>query len=127
MINELVHKAMALLLVGDDAVLAALRCQYKSSHVGAIEFTGGGAYIDFAVPESAVNLPQSLSFCFGDIEGTVKLVNYGIGFLLWVKNGKLSFLEIYTYMEHLPNEIVDFSLDYIGGKRDLEELRQAWS
>ena len=127
MINELAHKAVELLLAGDDSTLAALRIQYQQSCVHSIELTGVGAYINYEIPESAINLPDSLSFCFGDIEGNVKPLKHGVGFLLWIKNGKLSFLEIYTYDEPWPSEIEEISLGYIGGKRNFEELRKTWS
>ena len=128
MIYELVQKAMELLLAGEDEMLAALRHQYQESQLLSIKFTGVGAYINYYIPEPAVNLPFSCHFCFGDIEGKIETLDHEVGFLICIRDGKLSVLEIYTYDEHWsPSGNEEFSLNYIGGKRDMEKLRKAWS
>jgi hypothetical protein len=126
MINELERKAMNLLLAGEEPVLAALRAQYQEASIKSIEYTGAGVYINYDVPNSVVNLPKTLNFRFGDIEGHIDSLKHKIGFLLWIENGVLSFLEIYTYDESFPSEITDFKLGYIEGERNLNKLKESW-
>lgn len=127
MIEDLERSAMNLLLAGDDPMLAALRRQYREVVSRTYQYTGVGMYIHFSTSDSKIASSNSSSFCFGDIEAEISPPTQRIGFLLWVKNGALSNLEIYTYSEPWPDRIEDFQVFYIDGSRDLASLQESWS
>jgi len=122
MIDQMLHEAMELLLAGDMAVLAALRAQYEAAKVTSVETNSAGGYVYYAVPDSAMNLPSSCSFCFGDVVADVESLQIGVGFLLWVHNGALDALEFYPLGEPFPEEIGGYRLRYIYAVRDLGSL-----
>jgi len=84
MINKLVREVMELLLAGDEPIFAALRAQYSTVKIETIELTGVGGYINYNVPETAINLPETLNFCYADVEGQIVSLKNGVGFLLWI-------------------------------------------
>ncbi|MHB0939630.1 MAG: hypothetical protein ACYC6A_24805, partial [Armatimonadota bacterium] len=89
--------------------------------------TGVGVYINYTIPNSVDALSIKAQFCFSDIDGALSPLLHDIGFLLWVDEGYLTCLEIYTYDEPWPDVIDSFKITYIVGKRDMIELREAWS
>lgn len=125
MINKLVHEVMELLLAGDELIIAALRAHYVTAKIETIELTGVGGYINYSVPEAAINLPETLDFCYGDVEGQIVSLKNGVGFLLWIKRGVLDCLEFYTYDEPWPEMIAGWTVSYIGGERNFDVLRKS--
>jgi hypothetical protein len=132
-ITPLENEVLEWLLAGEDPVLDALRQQFAVSTIKSRESTGVGWYINFDVPDSQKRLYEILvvkqDFCFGDVDVGLE-VNDGlqeVGFLLWVKDGYLDYLEAYTYgFETWPEEIKAFHLRYLGDQRDLSSLRRNW-
>jgi hypothetical protein len=121
------------LLAGEDPVLNALQQQLRSSRIDSRLYTGVGIYLNIDVPRTNNNLLESwnvkLSFCFGDVDAVLVSGNdqQMVGFLLWVENGYIDSLEGYTYgLEKWPEKIDEFHLNYMGGERDLDELRRNW-
>jgi hypothetical protein len=95
-IVALVKELMPQLLAGDDPVMAALREQYARSRVGAVELSGAGFFADIEVPDDAPMVsPPSISG--GDAKIVVEGVQHGAGCVLFVRDGRLSMLEGYTY------------------------------
>jgi|CXWL01.1.fsa_nt_gi hypothetical protein len=129
-LTELEAEVLNWLLAGEDPVLLGLRNQLAIASVISREMTGHGFYLHFSIPPSTSKLHEKLpckpSFCFGDVNASVEGLNHGAGFLLWVTNGVLDFLEGYTYDGDWPLEIQQFWLDYIGGKRNEAVLRRQW-
>jgi hypothetical protein len=89
--NELQHRVLKMLLFGDDPVLTALRLPLESAEVSDRKFTGAGFFTEFHVPLGIPLLPGKQSFVIGDVSGQVS--GQGCGFLLFVKNNALDFLE----------------------------------
>lgn len=114
---------MEKLLIGDDDVLKTLASQWNSATLRTRELTGVGFYTHFELPPSANPIRGMPTFCFGDVVAEIEGLKYGAGFLLWVKDGLLDFLEAYTFQEAWPSEIKEFSLRYEGGARDIKKLR----
>lgn len=130
-LTHLESKVLEWLLAGEDPVLSVLREQLASASVLSRDFTGHGFYLNFAVPESVTKVHKTFGvksdFCFGDVKASIDSLECGAGFLLWIKDGVLNFLEGYTYDESWPTEVGDFELQYItGNSRDLAELRHQW-
>ncbi|KLU63530.1 hypothetical protein CEB3_c01070 [Peptococcaceae bacterium CEB3] len=114
------------LLDGDNDFLLILRKQYENA-VKRRDFTGVGFYTNFEVPSSIPKLEGTLTFKIGDVDCQMSELKYGIGFVLFVKNGSISVLEGYTNgNEQWPEAITDYSFSYSSGeKRDIEKLKSA--
>jgi hypothetical protein len=106
---------MTMLLKGQDTTLDILRDQLKASCVAHREHTGAGFYTTFKVPEHLRRVPQDRRFTIGDVVAEITGLNHGAGFVLFVENGVLDFLEGYTYDEPWPTEIKEYKLQYTGG------------
>ena len=93
---------MNLLLDGDKEVLKILRQQYKHSKVTKVSDTGYGIFIDFQVEKDVITIngSQKQNFAFGDVYAVVNGVTGAIGFVLFVKEGRISMLEGYS---NIPN------------------------
>jgi hypothetical protein len=110
------------LLTGELPILEALRAQARIGRVEERSMTGVGFFTTFAVPTEAP--PVQGSFQLGDVLSRIEGLSHGAGFVLWVKNGVLDMLEGYTFDEPWPEQIGDFSLEYIDDRqKDLQRLR----
>ena len=117
---------MEKLLTGNEEALNILHEQYKSA-IKKKEFSGSGFFTNFEIPKNALVLPKKRSFQFGDVVGEINDVENGVGFVLFVKEGKIDMLEGYTYEEKWPDKIINYKLSYISGdKRDLDKIRKKW-
>ena len=107
------------LSAGEDPVIAALQKQFKNITSVRRDFTGYGFYSHFEVPLNLqpihTEMAVKANFSFGDVEVMTPSLKNGAGFLLWIKNGIISFLEGYTYDEAWPEEIKEYKLRYIPG------------
>jgi len=110
------------LLDGDNEVLKILRKQYGQSSIKNREYTGHGFYTYFSIPDNIEKL-NNKNFQFGDVGANIEGLCNGVGFLLFITNGKLDFLEGYTYGEEFPIDIKKYDLFYITDKkRNIEKL-----
>jgi len=124
---EFEKKVMEMLLKGDDAILELLREQYNTVKIKERKFTDTGFFTTFDVKDKNVIIPNCKSFNFGDIVGEMENLKYGIGFILFIKDGILNILEGYTYEEKWPKIITKYQFHYISGnERDLNKLREKW-
>ncbi len=118
---------MQMLLDGENDTLLILRKQYLNAKM-TTEFTGVGFFTHFEIPESVSKLDPPRSFQIGDIHCQMNGLQYGAGFVIFVKNGTLIMLEGYTYDEKWPDVITDYHLSYLSGEnlpseeRDMEKL-----
>lgn len=129
--GELEKAVMDKLLQGEDVVLITLRNQFKLASVKSREATGVGFFLNFSLPKNILSLTEKVSnikadFCFGDVGAKIKGLQYGAGFLLWIKDGKLHMLEGYSYEETWPDKIEEFQLSYYSDPRDIAQLQQQW-
>jgi len=108
------------LLAGDDPVLEALRGQMRSCRVVGRTFTGCGFFTDLQVEPSvpAAEVPGG-TLRIGDVSAKIKGLLHGAGFVLFVENGYLAFLEGYSYDEPWPEVVDTFELHYDGTLRDV--------
>jgi len=100
------------LLHGDHPVLVALRTQLQTSEVASREFTGVGFYTNLRVHPNAVAAPVQ-ALAFGDVVATIHGLQHGAGFVLFIKGGRLAYLEGYTYDERWPDPVSAFQLEYV--------------
>ncbi|MCI0184656.1 hypothetical protein [Sulfoacidibacillus ferrooxidans] len=116
------------LLDGDDETLAKLRKQFGASAVRSRDLTGAGFYTHFELNDESLRLVGRPSFHFGDV-----IANKGdgddlLGFVLFVKDGFLDYLEGYTFgIEQWPEDLANYHLTYSNGEnRDIVKLRTKW-
>lgn len=89
--------------------LELLRSQYASADVLKREFTGVGFFTNFVVNDKSLVLSGKENFELGYL-GEINDVQYGVGFVLFVREGFISMLEGYTYGESWPCEIEFFNV-----------------
>ena len=104
------REVMTMLLSGEDTVLCTLRQQLSVSQVKGRELTGTGFFTTFLVPKEAPRVSGQGDFHLGNVIAKVDGLENGAGFVLFVKNGAIDFLEGYSYDEAWPNEIKRFKL-----------------
>lgn len=125
-IESLQRDVMKLLLAGDDEMLHALRLQYAGCTIKDVELTGVGVFVNYILPEDIAPVEPG-SFEIGDVAGEMEGLANGCGFLLFVREGIIKFLEAYTYDEPWPDHIATYQLRYHSGVvRDLVGLRKNW-
>ncbi len=93
--------AIEMLLAGQHDVLARLREQASRVSVSKRTYSTAGEYVDLAVP-SDVELVAPTDIIFQDIELEFDGVQDGAAILLFVENGRLSFIEFATYGGEWP-------------------------
>ncbi|MEN6413984.1 MAG: hypothetical protein ABFC84_14675 [Veillonellales bacterium] len=126
--GKIEKEVMLKLLDGQDDNLAVLRDQYAQSAVKKREYSGTGFFTSFEIPDDISKLKTSKSIQLGDVVAEIKGVKDGVGFVLFIKNGVIDFLEGYTYGEEKwPKEISEYKLSYFSGlKRDMKKLQEKW-
>lgn len=105
------REALHLLLSGDDVSCQTLRAQLH--HVAKIERaeTGAGVYVDFGFGEGVQPLEDRNSFQISGVYAVSEKCGE-IGFLLFVKEGLIDFLEAYVYTDLYPSYAdCDFKLE----------------
>lgn len=122
-LTEFEHSVLSKLLDGEHRLLAQLREQLAACQVSRREFTGAGFYTHLAV-DSSLGV-EDLQLRFGDVVAEVNDMPHGAGFLLFIKNGRLSLLEGYGYDDPWPADVTSYTLKYTGGEtRDWTELNK---
>ncbi len=123
--EQIVNRVMTMLLDGVDPILDALRNQFRHSTCESFRLTGCGFFADFSVDEQVHALINEPDFSIGDIIGEMKAVENGVGFTLFIRNGRISWLEAYTFGdEQWPAEVPEITLKYVGDSaRDLSAIR----
>jgi len=129
--TSLEKEVLTWLLSGDDPVLEELRRQIASASIKSREYTGVGIYLNFDMvgnnQRTDVLFGTKSRFCFGDVGARIGSERQDVGFLLWVIDGHLSFLEGYAYGdEKWPTEIKEFNLYYFDDRRNINDLRRNW-
>ena len=116
-LNVLEQAVMEKLLAGDHVLLAALRRQADSTLVVSREYTGVGFYCVFEVRAPGVEGP--LDFELADVYAAMEGVEHGVGFVLFVRNGRLAWLEGATFEGPWPRTLDRFQLFYRNEPREL--------
>ncbi len=108
--DALCRDVVDLILSPDRPGFAILREQYVCSIVRDVEFTGVGFFLNYEVP---VELPCAIprNFTIGGFNADLDGVSHGVGFELFVRDGKIAFLEGFTYDEGWPDHITRYELE----------------
>lgn len=106
------------LLAGDHPVLVQLRAQAATARLVSRENTGVGFYCTFeTLPD--VPLVTPTDFELGDVDATIEGLEHGAGFLLFVRGGRMTVLEGYSYEEPWPPDVRNVKLSYQHEPREL--------
>ena len=93
---SLINRLMPRLIAGDHPALVALREQLNHARISEVEMTGVGFYARFAVPPDAP-LASPANLTGGGAKIELSGVKHGAGCVLFVRKGRLTTLEGYTY------------------------------
>ena len=121
--------ALKLLLEGNIKVLWNLRKQFETCNLVNRTFSGMGFFIEFETNFQIENKAlKGKTFQLSDVIAEVEGLEHGVGFVLFIENGKLSAFEEFTYdCEDWPNEIYNYKLSYLDGKkRNIKSLQNLW-
>jgi hypothetical protein len=117
-LNDLERAVLDKLLAGDHPLLLALRAQADGARMTSRKYTGVGFFCDFEVPPDVPPL-ATRDFAFGDVNASMDGLEYGAGFVLFVREGRLATLEGYTYEEPWPKDVRNVKLSYRREPREL--------
>ena len=73
-------------------------------------FSGVGMFVYLELEPRAVPLDPPVNDAFGDLGATLPTLEYGAGFVLFIKDGLITMLEAYCYGEEWPEVIEEYSL-----------------
>ncbi len=100
-------------LRGDHRILATLREQLAVASIANRKFTGVGFFTGFHVPNTAPRLSNLQRLVIGDVHSEIVGLEHGAGFLLFVDEGLLHFLEGFTYDAPWPGDLKLIRLYYL--------------
>ena len=104
-------------LEGNHPTLGALRIQASSARVLERQETGAGFFCEFEVDANTPTVNGD--FQITDVHAKVSGLDHGVGFVLFIRSGRLSMLEGFTFDEPWPQRIGTFELKYDREPREL--------
>lgn len=84
----------------------------NSASVVERTYTGYGFFTKLSVPETCAQVPGEPSFNLSNVSGVSPKLQLPIGFVLFVKRGRLSTLEAHTYDEPWPSDLGEVALAF---------------
>jgi hypothetical protein len=93
------------LLAGQLPELAILRAQASVADVRDRKMTGVGFFTNFLVPPEAPRVNAAGQRVISGVGAELEGVDHGAGFLLFVQDGQLDFLEGFTFDEPWPAHV----------------------
>jgi hypothetical protein len=121
-LDELERAVLEMLLAGDHPTLATLRAQAARVRVAARKLSGVGFFTDFEVPADLRTVSHPRDFEIGDVDGDLEGLARGAAFVVFIRKGRLDFLEAHTYGEPWPEQLGAFRLRYREEPRDLRGI-----
>ena len=82
--------------------------QYDVSRVVERKFTGVGFFTYFSVENLSLHLSNDVNMTLGAIQTDMEGLKWGMGSVLFIRDGVIYMLEGYTYGEAFPEEIVNY-------------------
>ena len=109
-LTDLERSVLAQMLDRPGESVALIAAQLSHAIVSNREHTGVGFYTNFAIPDDAPILRDLPDHEIGDVGGKHPQLRFGAGFLLFIRNGVVSFLEGYTYEDPWPSDESSFTI-----------------
>jgi hypothetical protein len=98
-LTDLERAAMEMMLEGESSVLEALRRQWTHATISRRELTGCGFFTYLAVARAVSEPTMPRRLVISGPHGEIPGLAHGVGFVLFVEEGYLSFLEGFSYDE----------------------------
>jgi hypothetical protein len=112
-------------LAGDHPVLAILRDQWATARVTNRDFTGIGLYLTIEVAPDAPTVTVK-RLPFGDVIVDLPDKNEAMGSLVFVEDGRLTCLEMYTFGGMAwPDDVAGFVVKYRTVPRSFADVGNA--
>jgi hypothetical protein len=132
-LTPLEREVIATLLAPEHPIMHALRRQFEHCHVTAREMTGVGFFTTLAMTTAVPPAPVKPGrMHLGDVTATIEGLEHGAGFVLFVQDGVVDFIEGYSFDEPWPDVIVSYEVTaggvtHLGGSEtDIEQVDAAW-
>ena len=117
--SEFELPVLAKLLEGSDPLLATLREQLRLASPGGHDRSGKGFFRNFNLPEDVPLLPKSeQSVVVDGVFIETPEHEPGALALLFVRDGKLDFLEVAAVGNEWPDMITEFELRFVLGREE---------
>jgi hypothetical protein len=113
------------IVCGDDPLLTTLAAQLRVARVRDREHTNVGCFVNFALPIDVA--PAAVpNWRVGDVHLDVDGCDYGAAAILFVHEGRASFLELVVYDGLWPTDPVIKRIQYMsrGGLRDTRDMAE---
>ena len=130
-LTALEREVIATILRPNHPVFDALRAQFATCRVKDRELTGVGFFTRLLVSLEAARAPVTgPRLTFGGVAADLEGVRHGAGFVLFVEDGRLDFLEGFTYDEPWPQTVGHFAVSALtpqagAGQSDLDQADRA--
>jgi hypothetical protein len=110
MLTSLEKEVLDMLLDKSGEPYVTIRQQLSHAVVANREFTGVGFFTNFTVPDGLSIRYDLPDMTIGDVGAELSNLKHGAGFLLFIRNGRVDFLEGFTYDEPWPTKIDQFKV-----------------
>lgn len=111
-IVDLVELLVPQLLAGNGSVMVNLRNQMAHARISRVDMTGVGMFLHFDVP-SDLPLADPPRFAGGNAQIAIAGLRIPAGCVLFVRDGKLTMLELYCFEESWPNDFRLIGIDHV--------------
>lgn len=88
-----------------------LEQQFDSATVVSRKFTGFGFYTNYDIKDKNSRLKDASNLELGNVQAKLDGLKYGMGFVLFIRDGLIKTLEGYTYEEPLPSQFSKYSIN----------------
>jgi hypothetical protein len=105
MITKFERTILNALLTGELPELSVLRDQAQAATVEERKFTGVGFFTTLSIPPEVARLNAPGRRVISDVGAELADLKNGAGFLLFIQDGQLDFLEGFTYDEPWPAKL----------------------
>jgi hypothetical protein len=89
----------------------AVAFQLTAAAPAASKYTGSGLYLDLSVPTDCERIPTDLRSPIDGPQITSPEIPNGAGSVLFHKNGRITFIEVYTFDAELWKSPTEYRLD----------------
>jgi hypothetical protein len=104
--------ALEMLLSDENCDEGRLKSQVGCATVKRREFTGAGVIVELDVPGQAADA-QNQSRTVANLCGTMAGLRNGFGGVLFLENGKIQTLELFTHNEKWPEAPAKYTLELV--------------
>jgi hypothetical protein len=105
----LAQRLVPLLIEGEHPALGVLREQYRRARIEEVELSGVGFFVHFNIPSDTPKV-EPANFSGGAARIQLVGARHGAGCVLFVRKGRLSMLEGYTYDDEWPENAAVLSV-----------------